>query len=534
MTETLHQRVAEQAARTPAAVAVVMEGEALTYAALDAESNRLARCLLEVGCERGDRICLFLPKSLAAIVAMLGSLKAGCAYVPVDLDSPGPRLAKIVARAEPRVVIVASEAAARLEEVRAAGGVDESVRVGALSGDDFGDLAFDAAAIAARSPEPVAPRTGGLRTGRDDAAHILFTSGSTGEPKGVVITHANVLAFLAWAIPHFGIGPDDRLSGHPPLHFDLSTFDIYGALSAGAQLHLVPPSLNLPPRGIARFIEGQELTQWFSVPSVLTYMAKFDAVPEGGFPTLRRVLSCGDVLPTPVLEHWVARLPHVRFTNLYGPTEATIASSFHEIEAVSPGETRAIPIGTACVGEELLVLDEALDSVETGTAGDLYIGGAGLSPGYWRDEERTRTAFLPDPRPEHAGGRLYRSGDRARIDEAGIVHFLGRADSQVKSRGYRIELGEVEGAVNGLPDVREAAVVGLEGEFEGTALCCAFAPTDSEVVSPQRLKQELRATLPAYMLPSRWLALPVLPKNANGKIDRTEIKRLFAAESPRQ
>jgi len=529
VTETLHERFAEQAARTPGSAAVLMENESLTYATLDESANRLARCLLELGCERGDRVCLFLPKSPVAIVAMLGTLRAGCAYVPVDLDSPGPRLARIVARAEPRVVLVGPEAAARLDEVRAAGGLSEGVHIGVLSTNATGELAFDAADVAGQASDPVASRTGG-----DDAAHILFTSGSTGEPKGVVITHANVLAFLGWAIPHFRIGVDDRLSGHPPLHFDLSTFDIYGALTTGAQLHLVPPALNLPPRGIARFIEQQQLTQWFSVPSVLTYMAKFDAVPDGGFPTLRRVLSCGDVLPTPVLEHWVTRLPHVRFTNLYGPTEATIASSFHEIGAIPPGDTRAIPIGTACEREELLVLDEALEPVEPETAGDLYLGGAGLSPGYWRDEERTRAAFLRDPRPGHAGERLYRTGDRARIDEHGVAHFLGRSDSQVKSRGYRIELGEVEGAVNGLPQVREAAVVGVDGEFEGTALCCAFAPTGEADVSAQRLKQALRATLPAYMLPSRWLELPALPKNANGKIDRTEIKRLFAAEPARQ
>ena len=529
MTETLHERIAEQAARTPDAVAVVMGDESLTYATLDAEANRLARCLLELGCERGDRVCLFLPKSPNAIVAMLGTLRAGCAYVPVDLESPGPRLAKIVARAEPRLVLVDPEAAVRLEEVRAAGGLAESIRIGSLSAETVDGLTFDAAVVAECSPDPLSSSSG-----RDDSAHILFTSGSTGEPKGVVITHANVLAFLAWAIPQFGIGTDDRLSGHPPLHFDLSTFDIYGALTTGAQLHLVPPALNLPPRGIARFIEEQQLTQWFSVPSVLTYMAKFDAVPAGGFPTLRRVLSCGDVLPTPVLAHWVERVPHVRFTNLYGPTEATIASSFHELGAAAPDVTTAIPIGTPCAGEELLVLDEALEPAETGTAGDLYLGGAGLSPGYWRDEERTRAAFLPDPRPDRAGERLYRTGDRARIDEHGVAHFLGRADSQVKSRGYRIELGEVEGAVNGLPQVREAAVVGLEGEFEGTALCCAFAPNEEADVSSQRLKQALRATLPAYMLPSRWLELPVLPKNANGKIDRSEIKRLFAADPARQ
>src|SRR5439155_1251806 len=226
-------------------------------------------------------------------------------------------------------------------------------------------------------------------------AHILFTSGSTGTPKGVIIPHSNVIHFVEWARRYFNLGPTDRVSGHPPLHFDLSTFDVYGTFASGAQLHLVPPEINLLPTALAKFIRDAELTQWFSVPSLLSYMAKFDVVRFNDFPALRRLLWCGEVFPTPALRYWMTRLPHATFTNLYGPTETTIASSYYTVPTCPEDESEAIPIGTPCEGEELLVLSETLRPVSPGEVGNLYIRGVGLSPGYWRDPEKTRAAFVP-------------------------------------------------------------------------------------------------------------------------------------------
>ena len=188
---------------------------------------------------------------------------------------------------------------------------------------------------------------------REDPAHILFTSGSTGTPKGVVITHSNVIHFIEWANRYFGICSSDRLSAHPPLHFDLSTFDMFGAFAAGAELHLVSPTLNLLPHKMADFIRVSELTQWFSVPSILSYMAKFDVVSFNDFPTLKRVLWCGEVFPTPPLIYWMKRLPKVSFTNLYGPTEATIASSYYTVPKCPEDERAAIPIGAAMRGRRI-------------------------------------------------------------------------------------------------------------------------------------------------------------------------------------
>src|SRR5919201_1744741 len=213
----------------------------------------------------------------------------------------------------------------------------------------------------------------------EDTAHLLFTSGSTGEPKGVVISHANVRAFVEWARRYFGLDESDRLSGQPPLHFDLSTFDIYGTFSAGAQLHLVPTRANVDASALADVIRSAQLTQWFSVPSGMTFMARFGVIADRDFPSLRRVLWCGEVLPTPVLRHWMTRVPQATYTNLYGPTEATIASSCHTVTEAPLDESVPIPIGRACAGEELLVLDEQLQPVGVGEVGDLYIAGVGLS-----------------------------------------------------------------------------------------------------------------------------------------------------------
>jgi len=361
-----------------------------------------------------------------------------------------------------------------------------------------------------------------------EPAHILFTSGSTGVPKGVVITHSNVTSFVEWARRHFEFGASERFSGHTPLHFDLSTFDVFGTFATGAELHMVPHETTLSPFKLAEFIHSAELTQWFSVPSVLNYMAKFDAVKYGDFPSLRRVLWCGEVLPTPVLSYWMRRLPHVRFTNLYGPTEATIASSFYDVPACPNDERAPIPIGAPCDGEELIVLDADLQPVPQGVIGDLYIAGTGLSPGYWRDPEKTAAAFLRVSRGSNSNDRIYRTGDLARRCEDGLVYFIGRNDTQIKSRGYRIELGEIETALSALPGLQESAVVAIDrGGFESWLICCAYVLHPSSHATSLSVRKELEKHIPNYMIPARWMSCAVLPKNANGKIDRPRLKELF-------
>lgn len=524
MSRLLQEWLTEHAQRKPDAVAVTMGREHLTYGQLEELSNRLAWALAGRGCKRGDRVCLLMPKSLMAILGIMGTLKADAIYVPLDASNPGLRLRKMIAACEPQCILAAGAMTTVLDEVLASD-TPLAAPIGWLGperqrGSRF-ELDFCLEDLRSYSAEPPVSMNKS-----EDPAYLLFTSGSTGEPKGVVITHSNVVHFVEWATSYFGLSSSDRLSGHPPLHFDLSVFDLFGALAAGAELRLVPPELNLAAARLADFIRSAELTQWFSVPSTLTFLAKFDVVRFGDFPALKRLLWCGEVLPTPTLVYWMTRLPHVRFTNLYGPTEATIASSYYTVAGCPEDERAPIPIGTACAGEELLVLDPKLEPVAPGEIGDLYIRGVGLSPGYWKDPERTRSAFLHYPRDPSA--RIYKTGDLGKVGQDGLAYILGRADSQIKSRGYRIELGEIETALNAIGYLLESAVVAVPtAGFEGSIICSAYAPAPGSVVTHAVVRQDLGKAVPSYMLPSRWLALDRLPKNANGKIDRPHLRKMF-------
>ncbi len=518
-TALLHERVSHTSESRAGETAVVMGSQRLTYEELEQASDRLANLLVARGVKPGERICLLQPKAPVAIVSMLATLKAGAVYVPLDISSPPVRVQMILDSAQPRVVLASEAGAALAQKLQC------SAELGSVEGSVEG-AAFGPSEIEAFDDSPLR-RTGGP----EDPAHILFTSGSTGTPKGVVITHAMVAAYLDWALPYFGHRPGDRISGHPPLHFDLSTFDIYGTLSSGGELHLVGPDVLLPAH-LARFIREAELTQWFSVPSTFAYMVRGNAIEHDDFASLERIVWCGEVLPPAVLLHWMERVRQPSYTNLYGPTEATIASSFHTVGEAPRDTSAPIPIGTPCGGEEILVLDEQLQAVAAGEIGELFIAGAGLSPGYWRDEQKTQAAFIVDP---HSGRRLYRTGDLGRRDEEGVLHYVGRVDSQIKSRGYRIELGEIETALSTVAGIAECAVVAIPSDgFEGTAICCAWSPKlDADDLDPAKLRRALTGMLPSYMLPSRWLRFEQLPKNVSGKIDRRLLKESFAEGADR-
>jgi amino acid adenylation domain-containing protein len=528
MSALLQHGVTAQAQRRPDAVALVFKDARLTYGTLEDASNRLAHLLKDAGCQRGDRVGLLMPKMPTAILAMLAALKADTIYVPMDPASPPARQARVLEVADCRCILAAGAVGPMLREALATARLKQPPVIGWL--DDATAAESGAAAAFTLRDLAACPASAPASSNREgDVAHILFTSGSTGLPKGVMITHASVVHVVQWARRYFGMAATDRISQHAPLRFDISGLDIFGTLWTGAELHLVPPEVNLLPHKLAQFIRDARLTQWFSVPSVLNLMANFDVVREHDFPELRRMLFAGEVLPTPTLIHWMRRLPHVEFTNLYGPTETTIVSSYCTVPQCPADQREPIPIGRACAGEELMVLDGELRPVAPGETGELYIRGVGVSPGYWRDPEKTRAVFLPWGERE----RIYKTGDLAYRDTDGLFYYVGRADTQIKSRGYRIELGEIEAALHSLPGLRESAVVAIKSEgFEGWQICCAYAPAPECCISPERLRAALAGLVPGYMLPARWMRYDVLPKNDSGKIDRPRLKEGFLAESP--
>ena len=525
MTRLLHEWISEQAQARPQALAVAGVTNRMTYGELDNVSTQVARTLIAAGCRQGDRVALLMPSSPAAIAGLFGIYKADCIYVPLDPSSPISRLEKILESCGNRWILAAGPVTPVLEQLFAHDRWRNRLKIGwleaAAPAGRILEMSFTLADVIGQPAVPLPARNHSC-----DPAHILFTSGSTGVPKGVVLTHANVIHFIEWATKYFGMDASDRACVHPPLHFDMSMLDIFSMAAVGGQLHLAPRELNLLPNKLADFIRTAELTQWYSVPPILNYLAKFDAVKPNDFPALRRVIWAGDVLPTPALIYWMTRLPHVRFTNLYGPTETAISSSYYTVPAVPRDPQEAIPIGKPCGGEELLVLDESMRPVAAGATGHIYIGGAGVSLGYWRDPERTAAAFVQHP--ERPSERIYRTGDLGRLGEDGEVYFLGRSDSQIKSRGYRIELGEIETALHAVPGIVECAVVAVRTTgFEGVEICCAYVAAAGTELTPASLRTQLSRLVPSYMLPTRWQAYDQFPKNGSGKIDRRRVRDVF-------
>jgi len=516
MVQLLQDWVAAQAHTRPEATAVVCGDARLSYGELDARSNQLARVMREAGCRQGEPIALLMPKSLMAIVGLLGIHKADGVYVPLDPLSPSARLRKMITTCGITRVLAGGSVEPVLNELQ------HDLSVGWLEPDTPSSLTteFGLADLSVYGPDAIQPRNRSFHP-----AHVLFTSASTGVPKGVVLTHANVIHCVEWAARYFGLTVDDRLSCHAPLHIDMSLFDIFAAAAVGAELHLVPPIISGLPRTLAEFIRTSAITHWSSIPSVLSYLAQFDLVKSGSLPALKRVQWSGDVLPNSTLVHWMKRLPHVRFTSLYGTTETTFISSVYTVPECPTNADERLPIGTPCTGKEFLILSpSSLEQVAPGEIGDLYIGGAGVSRGYWGDVAQTNAAFVRHPRRLHE--RLYRTGDLARIDARGLIHLEGRRDQQIKTRGYRVEIGEIESALSTIGSLKHSAIVALDrGGFDGAQICCAYVPT--EECTPVMLRHELSRLVPSYMLPVHWMASEALPINGSGKVDRSLLKGLF-------
>jgi amino acid adenylation domain-containing protein len=504
---TLADLFAEQVARTPDAPALTFEGRTLTYAELDGRANRLAWHLQSLGVGPESRVAVVLERSHDLVVAILGVLRAGGAWVPVEPDYPADRIRWMLDDSAAPVLLTRSELAAALPPTEA-----RVVR-----------LDTEAEAIAAY---PAEPPPSGVRP--ENLAYLIYTSGSTGRPKGAMIEHRGVVNRLLWQREAYGIDGSDVFLQKTPIGFDVSVWETFVPLISGAHLVVARPGGHLDPDYLVRTIEEHGVTSVQFVPSVLRLF--LDALEPGRCASLRQLFSGGEALPADLRDRFLAAHP-AALHNLYGPTETSGAVTRWSCER---GDVRAaVPIGRPVANTRAYVLDGRGELVPVGVAGELHIGGVQVGRGYLGRPDLTAERFVPDPFSGLAVARLYRTGDRVRWLADGALEYLGRTDDQVKLRGVRIEPGEVESALRGEAEVRDAAVVALDGDggaVEGGVAdrLVAYVVLGAPAV-PETLRRRLAATLPAALVPAAIVEVDAIPLNPHGKLDRRALAGMAAA-----
>jgi len=514
----VHQLLEDAARRHPDDLAALDGDRSLTYGELDGQSNRVAHLLAERGVVKGDRVGLYLDKSLESIVAVYGIMKAGAAYVPLDPDAPVPRLVYIVGDCGIRCLLTGSEKQGQLAAMLGGGALIETLILL-----DAPTTYVDLAGVRTLGKDEIdaAPADSvAVDVIDQDLAYILYTSGSTGDPKGVMLTHRNALAFIAWAAEEFAVDRSDRLSSHAPLHFDLSVFDLYAAAYGGAAVVLVPPKASIFPNQIVRFIQDNAITVWYSVPSILSMVTLRGGLNKTTLPTLRTILFAGEVFPIKYLRELMRLVSHARFANLYGPTETNVCT-WYEVPPLDDDVTEPVPIGVAVSNDEVFAMKEGGGQAQPGEVGELYVRGATVMRGYLGDPERTARGLVPDPFGSAFADQVYRTGDLVEVEPGGRYRYVGRRDAQIKSRGYRIELGDVEAALSLHPGVVECAVVAVADELVTNRLVAYVNVRDQSTEAD--LARFCTERLPRYMVPESFTLLPEMPKTSTGKIDRRSL-----------
>ena len=494
----LHEWLRESAAARPDSVALIEEERETTFGELFAQAQSLALRFCEHGIQPRDRIALALPKSTDAIVAVYASLLAGAIYVPIHPRWPRERLDRALAECGARLLIDGNGPRPRITDLRAGS-----------------TIAWPEPAMRQGNPARV-PQVSLLRPGKlpvmrsEDTALILFTSGSTGQPKGVELTHRAVSAFVRWTAREFQIVAGDRIACPSPLGFDLSTFDIFNMALRGATAVLVPDNIAWMPRFLVQFMRESRVSCWYSVPSILAGMLREGGMAAHSYPDLRLILFAGEVFPAPALAKLLAAAPDALCANLYGPTETNVVT-WCRVPSGFDG-SQSLPIGRPCPYAKVRI-DES--------SGELLAGGDSMMRGYWnRHEETARRMVTLD------GVLYYRTGDRVSLAPDGSYLFIGRLDRQIKRRGFRIELGEIEAALLSHEDILEAAVVAVENGQNGVGIVAFIRLSAPGAVTLADLKAFCGRRLPPYMLPDRIVFLNEIAKGNRGKIDYLALERI--------
>jgi amino acid adenylation domain-containing protein len=521
----LEHILTESARKYPTAPAIICDKEVISYEHLEEESNRLANALVKYGIKRGDRLGIYMNRSISSIIAVFGILKAGGTYVPIDPGAPAARIEYILKTCGIQSLISKSDKMRYLERTNLSELPLKNV------------ILMDSAEGLALGPQPLRfidwekkridfsielPR---IEMVDSELAYILFTSGSTGNPKGVMISHLNSLTFVSSAYERFEIRTGDRFSNICPLHFDMSVFDLYVALKGGAAVCIIPEKTAMFPSQIAAFIQESELTVWNSVPSALSLLANYSKLEKYDLLSLRLILFAGEQFPIKHLARLRQLMPRARFFNLYGQTEAN-SSTYFEIGEVAAASGKPLPIGKPLANYDVFALDEEGQTISRpGVRGELFVRGSAVAQGYWGDKEKTEKSFVPNPLSPWLTEKVYKTGDLVTLDEQGNYIFLGRKDHMIKSRGYRIELGEIEHVLGNHPDIRIVVVVPLPDELIGNRIVAVLVMAESKKPKSDDIIKYCSGKLPKYMIPERIVFLDAVLTTSSGKPDR---KRLLA------
>ena len=499
----LHQLFEEQVLLTPNNIALIQDSEQLTYAQLNVYANKLAHYLIENNVQNGDNIGIITNRTFDTIAGVLGILKAGCTYVPVDVVYPTERQRYILNNANVQKVIVDSpyEVVSQL---------NPSIQVINLK-----EL----------PTKRLADENLSLTKSAKDLAYIIHTSGSTGTPKGVMIEHHAAVNLIEWVNNTFEVGSHDRLLFITSICFDLSVYDIFGLLASGGAIVLAQNEEVTDVEELQRLLHEHQITFWNSVPSTLSYLVdelrKNDAPPVHQH--LRLVFLSGDWIPVNLPGRINTLFPRAKIISLGGATEGTVWSNYYPIETVNENWV-SIPYGKPINNNYFYILDEFLNPVPKGVVGELYIGGIGVARGYVNASDKTAKSFIPDPFNRNSGGKMYKTGDLGRVNADGNMEFIGRKDNQVKIRGFRVELGEIENQLQSFPDIVQAAVI-LKKEENQEPRLFAFIKSKANLSVPE-IKEYLQSKLPGYMIPSYFKRLDKFPLTSNNKINRRALEQL--------
>lgn len=482
--------------------ALVDEWERYTYKEYHDKAVGIADAIIATGLGNKKPVVVYLNKSVKVLASFMGIAYTGNFYSPIDIDMPAQRVNRILEVLEPEVVITTKE----LKE-------------------EFAKFDYKGSYLIYEDIQPIAQSDAVTEaTGKiidTDLLYVLFTSGSTGMPKGVCITHRGVIDYTDWVTETFEITSEDSFGNQAPFYFDNSILDIYSAMKTGATVYIIPKILFPQPVRLLEYLKENKINTIFWVPSALMVVSKLKAFRNVDLTdTLKRVLFCGEVMPNKQLNIWRKYLPDALYANLYGPTEITDACTYYIVDREF-ADDESLPIGIPMKNTEIMVLDDENHLVtEPGIVGELCVRGTGVATGYYKNPEKTAQAFVQNPLNDAYEEKIYRTGDLVEYNEYHELIYLSRKDFQIKHMGHRIELGEIETAVSSLPDV--------------TMNCCLYDEKHSKIVlflDKNMTKDEINSALanmvPEYMLPGKVIFMEVMPLNANGKIDRVALKEFL-------